>query len=233
MPDGLRGKRIGILRTLQRQGSVVGRRCGDARQACTGDRTDAGAGRADRRSRRHRQFRYIGWAPNFVKALRDKVDRDFAALFNRAQNWAHKTWADVCNSGLIRPEWTARQCRDAGASSAVAGTGCRARIGNNRSRLMALMDRSKLDAIVYPTDGRGGARDDCVRSHHLLHRRQLGPCRPRRAPMALDRRGMPIGIEWLGRLGSDEDPGCDDGGLRESARGRCRHRNDPMATRIC
>lgn len=201
-PDGLRGKRIGILRRFNGKdpwSAADADTRGKLAQAIAQMRAQ-GAQIVDRVAIVSFDTRM---GPEFLKGFAEKVNRDFARYSTERQTWARKTWVDVCNSGLIRPEWTARQCRDAGASSPWRERVALRRIGNNRSRLMALMDRNRLDAIVYPTDGRGGARED-VSDHITCFIAGSSGLPSAAAPMAVDGRGMPIGIEWLGRPGSDE-----------------------------
>lgn len=201
-PDGLRGKRIGILRRFNGKdpwSAADAETRGKLAQAIAQMRAQ-GAQIVDRVAIVSFDTRM---GPEFLKGFAEKANRDFARYSTERQTWAHKTWADVCNSGLIRPEWTARQCRDAGASSPWRERVALRRIANNRSRLMALMDRNKLDAIVYPTDGRGGAREDAS-DHITCFIAGSSGLPSAAAPMALDGRGMPIGIEWLGRPDSDE-----------------------------
>ena len=78
------------------------------------------------------------------------------------------------------------------------------RIDKNRRYLTALLDRLHLDALVYPMDGRGGARADPSPNVPCLISANSGT--PAVAfPIGLDSRGLPLGLELLGRPGSDED----------------------------
>ncbi len=77
----------------------------------------------------------------------------------------------------------------------------------------------KLDAIVYPVDGRGGAQATCHRISPATS--PAVPGVPAVAfPVALDSRGLPIGLELLGRsLNADETLVAMMGCVRGAARG--------------
>jgi aspartyl-tRNA(Asn)/glutamyl-tRNA(Gln) amidotransferase subunit A len=195
--DGLSGRRIGILRSFNGKDpwaaadSVVRTRLAQAIAQMKG----RGAEIVERVSINAFDTRL---GIEFLKGFGARVDRKFASY-----PAPFKSWNEVCGSGLIRPEWTARQCRDAGASAQRREAVAVRRIADNRSRIVAMMDRLKLDAILYPTDGRGGAR--ASQSDRITCFVAGSSGLPSGAvPMALDGRGMPIGIEWLGRPGSDE-----------------------------
>jgi Asp-tRNA(Asn)/Glu-tRNA(Gln) amidotransferase A subunit family amidase len=134
----------------------------------------------------------------FLKGFAPRVDAIFASY-----SGPRRSWRDICTSGLIRPEWTAKQCLDAGASSPRRQRVAVRRISANQNRLISLMNRMKLDAILYPTDARGGARED-VSSNITCFIAGSSGLPSAAFPIGLDARGMPIGLELLGRPGSDE-----------------------------
>ena len=195
--DGLSGRRIGILRSFNGKDpwaaadSVVRARLAQAIAQMKGQ----GAEIVERVAINVFDTRL---GIEFLKGFGARVDRNFASY-----PAPFKSWNDVCGSGLIRPEWTPKQCRDAGVSAPRQEAVAVRRIADNRSRVVGLMDRLRLDAILYPTDGRGGARESPSDNITCFVAGSSGL--PSGAvPMALDGRGMPIGIEWLGRPGSDE-----------------------------
>jgi Asp-tRNA(Asn)/Glu-tRNA(Gln) amidotransferase A subunit family amidase len=196
-PNALRGKRIGILRRLNGK---------DPWSAADAD-TKARVARAieimrDQGAQIAENVAIVGFDSRlgieFLNGFARRVDAHFATY-----SAPHRTWRDVCKSGLIRPEWTPRQCMDAGASSPRRERAAVRRIAANRDRLLGLMNRMKLDAIVYPPDGRGAARAD-VSDHITCYVAGSSGLPAAAAPIGLDARGMPIGLEWLGRPGSDE-----------------------------
>ena len=150
--DALRGKRIGVLRRFNGKDPWT-------------------AADPDTRARVERAFALIraqgaelvdptaivGFdvrlGPEFLYGFGRQVDRIFASYPG-----VRRDWRDVCMSGRIRPEWTAKQCIDAGAPAPRKERAAAHRIEENRLRLVSLLDRLKLDAIIYPTDGRGGPR---------------------------------------------------------------------------
>ena len=65
------------------------------------------------------------------------------------------------------------------------------------------MDRLRLDALLYPVDGRGGARGD--ESPDITCFIASASGLPAAAfPIGLDARGLPVGLELLGRPNADE-----------------------------
>jgi amidase len=134
----------------------------------------------------------------FLKGFGRKVDAEFATFPG-----ARKSWADVCTSGRIRPEWSAKECIAVAASSASEERRAVEQIAGNQRGVVALLDRLKLDALLYPTDGRGGARSDESPDVACFLAGASGL--PAAAfPVALDARGLPVGLELLGRPQSDE-----------------------------
>jgi hypothetical protein len=65
------------------------------------------------------------------------------------------------------------------------------------------MDGLRLDALLYPVDGRGGARSDDSPEITCIVAGAAGL--PAAAfPIGLDARGLPVGLELLGRPHADE-----------------------------
>jgi amidase len=195
--DSLRGKRIGILRRFARkdpwapgeadvqQLSVLAialmRSAGaDIVEDVALDDFDARLG------------------PEFIKGFAPKVDATFATFPG-----TRRSWRDVCTSQRIRPEWTAAACQAAGASAAGPERQAAERIAGNQRKVVAAMDRLRLDALLYPVDGRGGARGDESPDISCFIASASGL--PAVAfPIGLDARGLPVGLELLGRPQGDE-----------------------------
>ena len=196
-PDALRGKRIGILGRLGLDGLW------SAGDEATRTTFDAGldlmrtAGAELVKDVRIDDFD-LRLGTEFIAGFAPKVD----ALLTRYPG-PHRDWRDICRSGRIRPEWSASECMKVAASSPKREAAARDRVAANRSRVVALLDRLKLDAIVYPVDGRGGAQANV--SPHITCYIAGGSGLPAVAfPAALDSRGLPIGLELLGRPDADE-----------------------------
>jgi amidase len=195
--DSLRGKRIGILRRFARkdpwapgeadvqQLSVLAialmRSAGaDIVEDVALDDFDARLG------------------PEFIKGFAPKVDATFATFPG-----TRRSWRDVCTSQRIRPEWSAAACMAAGASAARQEQEASARIAGNQRKIVAAMDRLRLDALLYPVDGRGGARGDD--SPYITCFIASASGLPAAAfPIGLDARGLPVGLELMGRPQADE-----------------------------
>ena len=195
--DGLRGKRIGVLRTYNGK-DFWAKASPEMKMQMTqaiARMKDAGAVIVDPVVLNGFNDR-LGIA--FLNGFAVKVDREFSRY-----EGPRRTWRDVCRSGLIRPEWTERQCVADGASAPRRERSAVRRIAANRDLMVRLMNRLKLDAIVYPTDLRGGAREDASDDITCYLAGSSGlPAAA--APAGTDSRGMPVGIEWLGRPGADE-----------------------------
>jgi hypothetical protein len=77
------------------------------------------------------------------------------------------------------------------------------RIAANQRKVVAAMDRLRLDALLYPVDGRGGARGND--SPHITCFIASASGLPAVAfPIGLDARGLPVGLELMGRPQADE-----------------------------
>jgi amidase len=136
--------------------------------------------------------------PEFIKGFARKVDATFASFPG-----ARRSWRDVCTSQRIRPEWSAAACQAAGATAAGPERQAAERIAANRRKVVAAMDRLRLDALLYPVDGRGGARSD--ESPNITCFIASASGLPAVAfPIGLDARGLPVGLELMGRPQADE-----------------------------
>jgi aspartyl-tRNA(Asn)/glutamyl-tRNA(Gln) amidotransferase subunit A len=136
--------------------------------------------------------------PAFLKGFARKVDATFATYPG-----AQRNWADVCTSERIRPEWSAKECLEVGATSAREEQQAVEQIASNQRSTVAVLDRSQLDALLYPVDGRGGARAEESPDITCFIAGASGL--PAAAcPVGLDARGLPVGLELLGRPQADE-----------------------------
>ena len=90
-----------------------------------------------------------------------------------------------------------------GASAAPLERRAVEQIADNQRQVIAVMDQLRLDALLYPTDGRGGARAD--ESAHITCYIASASGLPAVAfPIGLDVRGLPVGLELMGRPRADE-----------------------------
>ncbi|MEB3263100.1 MAG: amidase [Synechococcus sp.] len=117
---------------------------------------------------------------------------------------SRRDWADVCSSGRLPPEWTAESCRTLFRADPGMEAEARAVMATNRRRLEGLLAERRLDALVLLPDRRGGARPEPSDAFTCFVSSTSGV--PTVVlPIGLDARGMPVGVELLGRSGSDED----------------------------
>jgi amidase len=136
--------------------------------------------------------------PAFLKGFARKVDATFATYPSTRRNWA-----DICASERIRPEWSAKDCLEIAATSAPEEQQAMEQIASNQRSTIAALDRLRLDALLYPADGRGGARADESPDITCFIAGASGL--PAVAfPVGLDARGLPVGLELLGRPQADE-----------------------------
>jgi amidase len=136
--------------------------------------------------------------PEFLKGFARRVDAALATF-----PAARRNWRDVCRSERIRPEWSAKECEAVGVASPRQERQAVDRIASNQRDVVAVMDRLRLDALLYPVDGRGGARSDESPDITCFIAGASGL--PAAAfPIGLDPRGLPVGLELLGRPQADE-----------------------------
>lgn len=196
-PTSLRGKRIGTLRRFKVEDPWAGAdQDTQARfTAAIALMREAGAEIIDNVAIDDVDPRL---GPEYLKGFARKVDAAFARYPASRRNWR-----DVCTSGRIRPEWSAEDCTTAGASAPQLEQLAVSRIARNRAAITAAMARHRLDALAYPTDAMGGARADDTDRYTCFIASTSGL--PAVAfPVGLDTRGMPLGLELMGRANDDE-----------------------------
>ena len=89
------------------------------------------------------------------------------------------------------------------ASSAPQEQRAVTQISGNQRKVLAVMDRLRLDALLYPVDGRGGARSDESADITCFIASTSGlPAAV--FPIGLDARGLPVALELMGRPRADE-----------------------------
>jgi aspartyl-tRNA(Asn)/glutamyl-tRNA(Gln) amidotransferase subunit A len=136
--------------------------------------------------------------PEFIKGFGPRADAMFARYPGPRRNWR-----EVCSSGRVRPEWSENECLTLGASAPRQERQAADRIAGNGRYLSGLLDLFQLDALVYPVDGRGGARADTSDALSCMLAGSSGL--PAVAfPVGVDSRGLPLGLELLGRSRADE-----------------------------
>jgi len=136
---------------------------------------------------------------DFAKGSGRPIDAQLAAYPGSCRNWI-----DICGSGRLPPEWTPAKCLTLMASGMEAQWRVRQRLAANRRLLEEALRVGGLDGMLLLPDRRGGDRRDTspaitcmVSSTSGLHAVVL--------PLALDGRGMPVGLEILGAAGGDEE----------------------------
>ena len=150
--------------------------------------------------------------PQFLKGFARRVDAAFDGYPAVRRNWR-----DVCQSGRIRPEWTARECMAVGASAAPLERRAVEQIAGNQRQVIAVMDRLAPRRAALPDRRPRRRARRRVGPHHLLHRQRLGIAGSRLS----DRLGR---ARPAGRARADGPPasrrgaGGDDGRVRNRAR---------------
>ena len=90
-----------------------------------------------------------------------------------------------------------------GASAAPLERRAVEQIAGNQRQVIAVMDQLRLDALLYPIDGRGGARADEL-AHITCFIASASGLPAVAFPIGLDVRGLPVGLELMGRPQADE-----------------------------
>ena len=196
-PADLTGKRIGILRRFRINDpwSGAGKETQAKFAASIALLRDAGAEIVEGVTVDDVDHRL---GPEYLRGFARRVDASFARY-----PASRRDWRDVCTSGLIRPEWTAEECNALGASSPQVENLAVSRIDRNRKSIVAVMDRHRLDALAYPTDGSGGAQADET-DHYTCFISGTSGLPSAAFPIGLDAHGMPLGLELMGRPNADE-----------------------------
>jgi Asp-tRNA(Asn)/Glu-tRNA(Gln) amidotransferase A subunit family amidase len=136
--------------------------------------------------------------PEFIQGFGRRVDAVLAPGHGPRQSWR-----EICMSGRVMPEWSAKDCLRLAAAKPALEQRAAVRVANNRRYLTKLFDRLRLDALAYPVDGRGAARSDESEHHTCMIAANAGL--PAAAfPIGVDDRGLPVGLELLGRAHADE-----------------------------
>jgi Asp-tRNA(Asn)/Glu-tRNA(Gln) amidotransferase A subunit family amidase len=136
--------------------------------------------------------------PEFIQGFGRRVDSILARYRGPRQSWR-----EICTSGRVMPEWSLKDCLRLSSASPTLERLAALRVSNNQRYLTKLLDRMRLDALAYPVDGRGAARAD--ESDQITCMIAANARMPAVAfPIAIDERGLPIGLEFLGRARADE-----------------------------
>ena len=116
---------------------------------------------------------------------------------------ARRSWADICQSGRIPPEWTPTSCQTMLRADPPAQRRAQRAMESNRGLIEALLKRRQLDALLLLPDRQGGAQSQpsdvitCFVSGYSGVPAVV-------LPIGLDNRGLPVGVELLGAYGTDE-----------------------------
>ncbi len=135
---------------------------------------------------------------DFVKGSGRRIDAQLARYPG-----SRRSWDDICGSGRLPPEWTPAECRTLMASDAAAEARARRRMAANRRRLEQALVAGRLDGLLLLSDRRGGAGREPSPAITCMVSSTSGL--PAVAlPVAVDGRGLPVGLEILGAVGRDE-----------------------------
>ncbi|MEA5392470.1 amidase [Cyanobium gracile UHCC 0139] len=136
---------------------------------------------------------------DFVKGSGRRIDAQLARYPG-----SRRSWDDICGSGRLPPEWTPADCRSLMASDPAAEVRARRRMAANRRRLEQALVAQRLDGLLLLSDRRGGAQREPSPAITCMVSSTSGL--PAVAlPVAVDGRGLPVGLEILAASGRDED----------------------------
>jgi Asp-tRNA(Asn)/Glu-tRNA(Gln) amidotransferase A subunit family amidase len=137
--------------------------------------------------------------PDFLRGAAARIDTLLASY-----PASRRSWAEVCRSGRIPPDWTTASCLELFRSDAAAVARVREVVRTNRRMLETLLAERRLDGLVLLPYRRGAARREASEAFTCFVSSNAGvPAVV--LPIRLDGRGMPIGLEILGRAGMDEE----------------------------
>lgn len=137
--------------------------------------------------------------PDFVRGSAPRIDAQLALYPGTRCNWN-----DICGSGRLPPEWTAAECRSLLAPDRAAEQRARQQMAANRRLLEQALHARRLDGLLLLPDRRGGAQRDPSPAITCMVSSTSGL--PAVAlPLALDGRGLPVGLVVLGAAGRDEE----------------------------
>lgn len=140
----------------------------------------------------------IRLSPDVVKGSARRIDAQLARYPG-----SRRSWNDICGSGRLPPEWSPAECRTLMATDPPAEARARRQMAANRALLEQTLRERRLDGLLFLPDRRGGARRDPSPAITCMVSSTSGL--PAVAlPLALDARGMPVGLEILGAAGQDE-----------------------------
>jgi aspartyl-tRNA(Asn)/glutamyl-tRNA(Gln) amidotransferase subunit A len=136
--------------------------------------------------------------PAFVKGSGRRINAQLARYPG-----SRRSWDDICGSGRLPPEWTPAECRMLLASDPAAEARARRQMAANRRRLEQALVAGRLDGLLLLSDRRGGAQRQPSPAITCMVSSTSGL--PAVAlPVAVDGRGLPVGLEILGASGQDE-----------------------------
>ena len=225
---GLRGMRIGVLRRFDRKDPWSPAEPETRRIFGQAIALHPACGRRDRGRRRARRFQRAA-RTGIPQRLRAQGRCGVQHLSGRPPQLARRL-----QSRRIRPEWSARECIAAGASSAPPGAASGEQIAGNRRQTLRRASTGWLSTPCSTRPMAAAARAaDTSTEHHLLHS-QLHGMPAVAFPVGLDGGECRSGVELMGRPFDRRSPGRDDGCVRGGARtlaGAAHRRAAPISPR--